>query len=122
MSRPLAVIVLAAGRGTRTKVSTPKVLLSLCGRSLVATVLDTVAALEPARTVLVLHHEKARIEAALGDRPGVEIVDQGEPRGTGHAVQVAMQTLGDFDGDVIVCYGDMPLRTRRDLPGAARGA
>ena len=109
MTRPLAVVVLAAGLGTRTKVSTPKVLLPICGRTLLGTVLDQVAELEPARTVVVLHHQKDRVEAAIADRPGLTIVDQGPPRGTGHAVQVAMGALADFDGDVLVCYGDMPL-------------
>jgi bifunctional UDP-N-acetylglucosamine pyrophosphorylase/glucosamine-1-phosphate N-acetyltransferase len=109
MSRPLAVVVLAAGKGTRTKVSLPKVLLPICGRTLLATVLDAVGELEPARTVVVLHHQKERVEATLAGRPGLTIVDQGEPRGTGHAVQVAMGALEGFDGDVLICYGDMPL-------------
>ncbi|MDA0373877.1 MAG: NTP transferase domain-containing protein [Planctomycetota bacterium] len=124
MSRPLAVVVLAAGKGTRTKVSLPKVLLPICGRTLLATVLDEVGELGPARTVVVLHHQKDRVEATLADRPGLTIVDQGEPRGTGHAVQVAMQALEGFDGDVLICYGDMPLLsagTYAELRDAAAG-
>ncbi|MCA8942949.1 MAG: bifunctional N-acetylglucosamine-1-phosphate uridyltransferase/glucosamine-1-phosphate acetyltransferase [Planctomycetes bacterium] len=111
MPRPLAVIVLAAGLGTRTKVSIPKVLLPLCGRTLLGTVLDTVADLTPDRTVVVLHHGKDEIERTLADRSGLTIVDQGEPRGTGHAVQVAMHALEGFEGDVMVVYGDVPLIT-----------
>ncbi len=118
MSRSLAVIVLAAGLGTRTKVSLPKVLLPLCGRTLLSTVLHSVRQLRPSRTVLVLHHGKDRVEKSLDEFEGIETVDQGEPRGTGHAVQVAMQALQGFDGDILVLYGDVPLvsvQTLRNL-------
>jgi bifunctional UDP-N-acetylglucosamine pyrophosphorylase/glucosamine-1-phosphate N-acetyltransferase len=106
MSRNLAIVVLAAGRGTRTKVSLPKMLLPLCGRTLVTTVLDEVAALGAQRTVVVVHHGRDRIAAALADRDALELVDQGEPRGTGHAVQVAMRVLAGFEGNVLVVNGD----------------
>ena len=114
MSRPLAVICLAAGLGKRTKVSTPKVLLPLCGRTLAATALAAVAPLQPGRTVVVLHHQKAAVEESLqqavaGQFQNLQFVDQGAPKGTGHAVQVAMQALADFTGDVIVIQGDCPL-------------
>lgn len=123
MSRPLAVVVLAAGLGKRTKVSVPKVLLPLCGRTLLDTVLDVVAELSPDRTVVVLHHNKAVVEKAIAHRPGLTVVDQGQPRGTGHAVQVAMESLLEFEGDVIVAYGDCPLITAPTLAAlrAARG-
>lgn len=125
MSGPLAVVILAAGKGTRTKLSSPKVLLPLCGRSLLATVLDAVAELDPARTLLVLGHDKDRIAATLTGRSGLEIVDQGEARGTGHAVQVAFAELSDFEGDLLVVYGDCPLirpdtlRSLREVRGEA---
>ena len=115
MSVPLAVIVMAAGRGTRTKIGIPKALLPMCGRPLLGCVLDSVAALSPERTLLVLHHGKEEIEAALSDREGLTIVEQGEPKGTGHAVQVAMRELENFNGDVLVVSGDVPLMTARTL-------
>jgi bifunctional UDP-N-acetylglucosamine pyrophosphorylase/glucosamine-1-phosphate N-acetyltransferase len=115
MSRPLAVICLAAGLGKRTKVSVPKVLLPLCGRTLAASALDAAQALEPVRTVVVLHHQKDKVEAALAGRPDTVFVDQGEPLGTGHAVKVAMTALADFDGDILVIYGDCPLMTTETL-------
>jgi bifunctional UDP-N-acetylglucosamine pyrophosphorylase/glucosamine-1-phosphate N-acetyltransferase len=120
MSRPLAVICLAAGLGKRTKVSTPKVLLPLCGRTLAATALAAVAPLQPARTVVVLHHQKAAVEESLqqalaGQFANLQFVDQGTPKGTGHAVQVAMQALADFTGDVLVVQGDCPLVTTATL-------
>jgi bifunctional UDP-N-acetylglucosamine pyrophosphorylase/glucosamine-1-phosphate N-acetyltransferase len=120
MSRPLAVICLCAGLGKRTKVQTPKVLLPLCGRSLAASALAAVAPLQPERTVVVLHHQKDKVQAALeqacaGWFARLDFVDQGQPRGTGHAVQVAMQLLADFRGDVLVVYGDCPLITTATL-------
>lgn len=120
MSRPLAVICLAAGLGKRTKVSTPKVLLPLCGQSLAAWSLGATVPLQPVRTVVVLHHQKdvvqKELEAAVSGRFGnVRFVDQGAPKGTGHAVQVAMRELADFVGDVLVIYGDCPLVTTATL-------
>ncbi|MBL8725722.1 MAG: bifunctional N-acetylglucosamine-1-phosphate uridyltransferase/glucosamine-1-phosphate acetyltransferase [Planctomycetes bacterium] len=118
MPRPLAVICLAAGLGKRTKVSTPKVLLPLCGRSLAASALAAAAPLQPQRTVVVLHHQKDAVEAALraaGQGQNLEFVDQGAPKGTGHAVAAAMATLADFQGDVLVLYGDCPLITTATL-------
>jgi bifunctional UDP-N-acetylglucosamine pyrophosphorylase/glucosamine-1-phosphate N-acetyltransferase len=125
MTRPLAVVVLAAGLGKRTKVSVPKVLLPLCGRTLLDTVLDVVAELKPDRTVVVLHHHKEKVDKAIAGRAHLLTVDQGEPRGTGHAVQVAMESLVEFAGDVMVVYGDCPLITAptlRLLRDARQGA
>jgi bifunctional UDP-N-acetylglucosamine pyrophosphorylase/glucosamine-1-phosphate N-acetyltransferase len=124
----LAVIVLAAGLGKRTGVRTPKVLLPLCGRTLLETVLDTTAALAPQRTIVVVHHGREAVATSSSGRAGVECVDQGEPRGTGHAVRVAFAHLTGFTGDVLVVYGDMPLlradtlAVLREARGAAAAA
>ena len=126
MQRPLAVLVLAAGKGSRTKVDLPKVLLPLCGRTLLGSVLDAVATLEPAKTVAVLGHQKERVAATLPQVKGLVTVDQGNPKGTGHAAQVAVgEALQDFDGDVMVVYGDVPLirgETLQALRDAKEGA
>jgi bifunctional UDP-N-acetylglucosamine pyrophosphorylase/glucosamine-1-phosphate N-acetyltransferase len=114
MPRPLAVIVLAAGLGKRTKVSLPKVLLPLCGRTVLGTVLDVVAGLQPKRTLVVVHHGKPLIEKALAGRD-VQAVDQGSPRGTGHAAQVALGAIADFRGDAMIVNGDCPLVTEASL-------
>lgn len=130
VTRPLAVICLAAGLGKRTKVSLPKVLLPLCGRTLVASALAAAAPLQPQRTVVVLSHQKDKVQTAVqaacgGMFPRIDFVDQGAPRGTGHAVQAAMQALADFRGDVLITYGDCPListetlRELRELRGDA---
>lgn len=113
MSRPLAVICLAAGLGKRTKVSVPKVLLPICGRPLAVAALAAVRPLAPARVLVVVHHGAEKVEKELRAHAPtigeVEFVAQGEPRGTGHAVAVAMRALGEFVGDVLVTYGDVPL-------------
>ncbi|MEM7201133.1 MAG: NTP transferase domain-containing protein [Planctomycetota bacterium] len=114
MPRPLAVVVLAAGLGTRTKVPFPKVLLPLCGRTLLRTVLDTTAELEPERTVVVVHHGKDQVVASVAGLD-VTCVDQGEPMGTGHAAQVAMEVLAGFEGDLLLLYGDGALITAETL-------
>ncbi len=115
MSQPLAVIVLAAGLGTRTKVGVPKALLPLCGRTLLSTVLDTVAELRAQKTVVVVHDQAQRVMDSESEREGfgdtVVFVDQGEPMGTGHAVQVAVGELEGFEGSILVVYGDVPLMT-----------
>ena len=120
MSRPLAVICLAAGMGKRTRVSMPKVLLPLCGRTLASSAMVAAAALEPERAVVVLHNQKEKVQASLeqalaGCFARLDFVDQGAPKGTGHAVQVGMQALDGFVGDVIVIYGDCPLMTAATL-------
>ncbi len=121
--RSLAVIVLAAGKGTRTRVSMPKVLLPLCGAPLLEYALDAASALRPEHIVVVLHHGMEQIQEAMAARfadAGCILVDQGEPRGTGHAAQRALAALdehvgGPFQGDIVVSYGDMPLITPATL-------
>jgi bifunctional UDP-N-acetylglucosamine pyrophosphorylase/glucosamine-1-phosphate N-acetyltransferase len=104
---PAAVVVLAAGEGTRMRSATPKVLHSICGRTLIEHVLDAVAPLDAARTVVVVGHGRDLVTAALPD--GVTAVVQEEQRGTGHAVRVALDAVPDAEGTVVVLYGDMPL-------------
>ncbi|MSR38711.1 MAG: bifunctional N-acetylglucosamine-1-phosphate uridyltransferase/glucosamine-1-phosphate acetyltransferase [Planctomycetes bacterium] len=115
MPRSLAVVCLAAGLGKRTKVSIPKVLLPLCGRTLAGSALDVTDALLPDRTIVLVHHQADKVQRALANRTSVTFVDQGKPMGTGHAVKAAMHALGDFDGDVLVIYGDCPLMTTATL-------
>ncbi|MEV7934342.1 bifunctional UDP-N-acetylglucosamine diphosphorylase/glucosamine-1-phosphate N-acetyltransferase GlmU [Curtobacterium sp. NPDC089185] len=107
----IAVVVLAAGQGTRMKSSTPKVLHRLAGLPLVAHVLRTAASLEPEHLAVVVRHERERVAAEVAERaPDAIVVDQDEVPGTGRAVQVAVQALpDDFDGTVVVLSGDVPL-------------
>ena len=106
----LAVVILAAGQGTRMKSSLPKVLHRIGGRPLVGHVLDTARDLAPAHVVVVVRHERDLVAGAvLGVAPEVVVVDQDEIPGTGRAVELALEALPDFAGDVLVLSGDTPL-------------
>ncbi|MFC7789241.1 bifunctional UDP-N-acetylglucosamine diphosphorylase/glucosamine-1-phosphate N-acetyltransferase GlmU [Microbacterium sp. MAHUQ-60] len=107
----LAIIVLAAGQGTRMKSRLPKVLHHIGGRPLVGHVLGTARALRAQHIEVVVRHERDQVVATLAEHyPDAEIVDQDEIPGTGRAVQVALDALpADFDGDVLVLSGDVPL-------------
>ena len=106
----LAIIVLAAGKGTRMESDLAKVLHPLCGRPLVAWVLEATAPLEAERTVVVVGHQAESVESQVCERfPGMEFARQTEMLGTGHAVQQAQAALADFEGDILVLCGDAPL-------------
>ncbi len=107
----IAVVVLAAGQGTRMKSSTPKVLHRLAGLPLLAHVLRTASSLEPEHVAVVVRHERERVAAEVVERaPDAIVVDQDDVPGTGRAVEVAVQALpADFDGSVVVLSGDVPL-------------
>ncbi|HWP64713.1 MAG TPA: bifunctional UDP-N-acetylglucosamine diphosphorylase/glucosamine-1-phosphate N-acetyltransferase GlmU [Candidatus Limnocylindria bacterium] len=109
-ARPIAVVVLAAGLGTRMRSARAKVLHELAGRPLLHYPLRALRALAPARVVLVVGHQADLVRAAAAAvSDGLETVLQAEQRGTGHAVRCAMGALAGFEGDVVVLYGDVPL-------------
>ncbi|HEY8588917.1 MAG TPA: bifunctional UDP-N-acetylglucosamine diphosphorylase/glucosamine-1-phosphate N-acetyltransferase GlmU [Naasia sp.] len=107
----LAVVVLAAGQGTRMKSARPKVLHRLAGMPIVAHVLATARELEPAHVLVVVRHERDLVaEAVETALPHAIIVDQDDIPGTGRALEVALSALpADFEGDVLVLNGDVPL-------------
>jgi bifunctional UDP-N-acetylglucosamine pyrophosphorylase/glucosamine-1-phosphate N-acetyltransferase len=106
----LAVVILAAGQGTRMKSALPKVLHRIGGRPLVGHVLDTARDLGPAHVVVVVRHERDQVAAAVtGVSDEVVVADQDEVPGTGRAVEIALGHLADFEGDVLVLSGDVPL-------------
>jgi bifunctional UDP-N-acetylglucosamine pyrophosphorylase/glucosamine-1-phosphate N-acetyltransferase len=106
----LAVVILAAGQGTRMKSSLPKVLHRIGGRPLVGHVLDTARDLSPSQVVVVVRHERDQVaDAVLGVAPEVIVADQDEIPGTGRAVEIALDSLPGFAGDVLVLSGDVPL-------------
>ena len=111
MDQQLAIIVLAAGQGTRMKSATPKLLHPLAGSPIVAHVLRTAQALDAAHVIVVVRHERDEVAAECeAVMPGVVVVDQDEIPGTGRAVEQAIATLpADFDGEVLVLNGDVPL-------------
>ncbi|MGH8773960.1 MAG: bifunctional UDP-N-acetylglucosamine diphosphorylase/glucosamine-1-phosphate N-acetyltransferase GlmU [Jiangellaceae bacterium] len=109
-ARLAAVLVLAAGEGTRMKSSTPKVLHELGGRTLVGHAVAAAAALTPEHLVVVVGHGRDDVTAHLAaTAPHVTTAVQDQQRGTGHAVGCALETLPLLDGVVVVTYGDVPL-------------
>jgi len=103
---PLAVIVLAAGKGTRMKSDLHKVLHPIAGRPMLEHLLAEVAQLQPERQVVVVGSGREQLERQLGDRAALALQ---EPQlGTGHAVQQAEGALAGFPGDVLILYGDVP--------------
>ncbi|MDP9101938.1 MAG: bifunctional UDP-N-acetylglucosamine diphosphorylase/glucosamine-1-phosphate N-acetyltransferase GlmU [Actinomycetota bacterium] len=114
--RPLAVVVLAAGEGTRMRSATPKVLHAIGGRSLIAHVVSAARALDPEHLLVVVGHGRDEVTAALSALdPAAVAVVQEQQNGTGHAVRVALDTLGQLDGTVVVVPGDAPLLTAETL-------
>lgn len=109
--RQLAVVVLAAGEGTRMKSATPKILHEIAGLPLIGHVLSTAHSLGANHVVAVLRHERERIENYVkAFYPNTVIALQDEVPGTGRAVEAALEQLPvDFDGDVAVLSGDVPL-------------
>src|SRR5712671_650038 len=95
--RPVAVIVLAAGEGTRMKSRIPKVLHPLCGRSMLGHALAAAAELAPERLVAVVGHSRDEVSAeAARQVPDVHVVVQERQGGTGHAVRTVSEALGDL--------------------------
>ena len=110
--RPLACVVLAAGKGTRLKSRLPKVLHPVAGRPMLCHVLATLDLLKPDRTVVVVGPDMPEVERAAAPW---QTVIQRDQRGTADAVMAAREALQGFDGDVLVAFGDTPLVTEATL-------
>tara|TARA_B100002051_G_scaffold20266_2_gene15903 strand:- start:477 stop:1826 length:1350 start_codon:yes stop_codon:yes gene_type:complete len=105
----LAVAVLAAGKGTRMKSNLPKVLQPLAGATLVERVLASARNLQPERRLLIVGHQAERVEQQLSGVGALEFVLQHPQNGTGHAVQQLLAPLANFEGELLVLNGDVPL-------------
>jgi bifunctional UDP-N-acetylglucosamine pyrophosphorylase/glucosamine-1-phosphate N-acetyltransferase len=112
---PLNVVIMAAGKGTRMKSATPKVLQRLGGRPLVQHVLDTASSLGARQVVLVTGHGADVVEAALSHSVGLQFVRQMPQLGTGHCVQQAVPCLPDDDSITLILSGDVPLTQAETL-------
>lgn len=106
MTRPLATVILAAGKGTRMKSDLHKVLHPIAGRPMLEHLLASAEELTPDRQVVVAGHGREQLAAALGSRAVIAVQDP--QHGTGHAVQQAEGALAGFTGDVLILYGDVP--------------
>lgn len=116
---PAAVIVLAAGQGTRMKSKLPKIMHQIGGRSMVGHSLAAARTLEPQRLVVVVRHDRDRVvQHVLDFDPQALIADQSDVPGTGSAVLAGLQKLDEdapLEGTVVVTYGDVPLLTAQTL-------
>jgi bifunctional UDP-N-acetylglucosamine pyrophosphorylase/glucosamine-1-phosphate N-acetyltransferase len=114
--QPLAAIILAAGQGTRMKSATPKVLHRIGNRPMLHHVMLAAREAGAQRFVTVTGSQAPQVgDAAVAFDPKTRIAVQDPPQGTGHAVQVALPELGDFEGVVLILYADTPLMTAATL-------
>ena len=102
----LKALILAAGKGTRMKSELPKVIHKVNGIPMVKKILNELEKLETEENILILGHKKEEILKELGD---IKYAVQEEQLGTGHAIMQAESLLKDYDGDVMILYGDTPL-------------
>ncbi|XDA96808.1 bifunctional UDP-N-acetylglucosamine diphosphorylase/glucosamine-1-phosphate N-acetyltransferase GlmU [Sulfitobacter sp. LCG007] len=120
---PAALVILAAGKGTRMNSELPKVLHQLAGAPLLVHAMAAGAALEPEHVVVVAGHGLDEVRrTALEHDENARVVEQAEQLGTGHAVAQAGPALDGFDGTVLVLFGDTPFvrpETLRDMARAA---
>jgi len=107
---PVAIVILAAGKGTRMKSDLHKVLHPIAGRPMLLHLAASAGALHPAKTVVVTGAGREQVEAAVAPL-GIATALQAEQLGTGHAVAQARAALAGFAGDVLILYGDVPLVT-----------
>ena len=115
-SQPAAVIVLAAGAGTRMKSTKPKVLHEVLGLTLLDHVLHAAAELNSKKTLVIIGHGRDQVQEHLAKaHPAVVTAVQDQQNGTGHAVKIALDALGELTGPVLVLAGDTPLLTTSDM-------
>ncbi len=111
-----AVVLLAAGGGTRMKSRRSKLLHEVCGKSILSYAVSAAAALDPQHLVVVVGHQRAEVAEHLESlNETVSIAVQEEQLGTGHAVACGLSGLPTFDGEVVVTYGDVPMLTGETL-------
>ncbi len=112
----IALIILAAGKGTRMKSDLPKVLHHIAGAPMLVHAMKSGATLDPAKTIIVAGHGAEQVsDAAKAFDETADVVLQTEQLGTAHAVAQAKEVLFDFDGDALVLYGDTPFINPKTL-------
>ncbi len=114
MSSPIAVVILAAGKGVRMKSALPKVMHRVGGQPMLAHVLATARAMGATKIVVVTAEDAGDV-VGLAEKFGAETATQKVPLGTGHAVMAAESALKNFSGQVLVLFGDAPLVTKETL-------
>lgn len=108
-TKPTAAIILAAGKSTRMVTDLPKVLHEVCGRPMLAYVVDACRAAGVERIVCVVGYRKEQVIDSFAGDDSIIWVAQDEQKGTGHAAMCCREALAGFEGNVVVIAGDMPL-------------
>jgi UDP-N-acetylglucosamine diphosphorylase/glucosamine-1-phosphate N-acetyltransferase len=117
IQRPLAVVIMAAGKGTRMKdASKAKVMYEVLGKPMVHYVVDLAMMLKAFRVIVIVGYQRDTVIRYLqNSHPNVEIVVQAEQLGTGHAIMQTKGVLKAFTGDVVILSGDVPLLTAESM-------
>src|ERR1035437_9484032 len=126
MHKPVTIVILAAGLGTRMKSRQAKVLHRAGGKTLLQHVVDTALALAPPERIFaVVGHQAGRVRRSAAGA-GIGFIEQTEQRGTGHAVMIGRDSMAHLDGYLMVLYGDSPLlraeTLRRLIAQASEGS
>ncbi len=112
-TKQTAIIILAAGAGTRMKSKMPKVLHKICGKTMIGHVIDTASYIVPEQIITVVSDGMKDVEDAI--KHASSVVIQKEQLGTGDAVKPALEKLKEFSGNILILYADTPLITRETL-------
>lgn len=112
----LATIILAAGKGTRMQSDRAKVLHEVCGNPMLSYSIELAHEMGSRKIVVVVGHQAEEVRRQYADR-NIEFAYQGEQLGTGHAVMQTKDKLEDFEGDVLILCGDVPLLTETTIHG-----
>tara|TARA_B100001750_G_C15502246_1_gene597992 strand:+ start:377 stop:1120 length:744 start_codon:yes stop_codon:yes gene_type:complete len=110
----LAVVIMAAGKGTRMESDLPKVLHKLSNKTLLNHVIDTSLELNPKKIIVIIGHEAQMVKNSV-EAKNILFSLQEEQKGTGHAIMQTSQHLKDFDGDTLILSGDVPLIKKTTL-------
>jgi UDP-N-acetylglucosamine diphosphorylase/glucosamine-1-phosphate N-acetyltransferase len=113
--RKTAAIILAAGKGTRMKSDKPKVIFELAGVPMINRVINTAKKIESDIIATVVGYKKDQVIAITEKNPKIKFVEQVEQNGTGHAVMVTEDVFKDFQGDIVILCGDVPLLRHQTL-------
>jgi len=120
MNARIAIVILAAGLGTRMKSNKAKVLHKVCGKPMVKYVVETASKIAGNNLVLVVGHQADKVRQTVSDLGTFGYAYQKEQRGTGHAVLCALPLLPDRCRQVVILYGDVPLIKAETLSALIR--
>jgi bifunctional UDP-N-acetylglucosamine pyrophosphorylase/glucosamine-1-phosphate N-acetyltransferase len=110
MKAQTAAVILGAGKGTRMHSDLPKVMMPVCSKPMIRHIIDTLESMSVDKIITVISADGDLVKKEVAPYPTCV---QAEQLGTGHAVNCAAELLKDFDGAVLVIFGDTPLITRK---------